>query len=238
MANIACLIIVDDVDSTEPEQQRMIFETAMQFPGSRARFLLTTRMNIMFSSAGCITVAGLEKDDYEKYTADVLERFGCAKPTTKQVERMRKATDGSPLFTDSLLRLYRMGMPIEAAIREWEGKLGSEARKAALKREVEMLSIEARRVLLACSYMGEASLTELKRVTGYGEERMQMCIAELTALFLVSAQPIIRKEVRFRVSNNTARLVLENATMLVTDPSALMDNVGKLRKGRMPEFGK
>lgn len=238
VANIACMIVVDDVDSTELEQQRMIFETAMQFPGSRAHFLLTTRMNIMFSSAGCITVGGLEKNDYDKYVANVLERFECASPTTKQVERMRKVTDGSPLFTDSLLRLYRMGMPIEDAIRQWEGKLGSEARKAALKREVETLSIEARRVLLACSYMGEASLTELKQVTGYDEERMQMCIGELTALFLVSAQPIIKKEVRFRVSNNTARLVLDNATMLVTDPSALMDNVGKLRKGRMPPLSK
>lgn len=238
VTNIACLIIIDDVDSTELEQQRMIFETAMQFPGLRAHFLLTTRMNIMFSSAGCITVGGLEKDDYEKYVENVLETFGCGKLTTKQTERMRKATDGSPLFTDSLLRLYRSGMPVDAAIREWEGKLGSEVRKAALKREVEILSAEARRVLLACSYMGEASLTELKQVTGYDEERMQLCIGELTALFLLSAQPIIKKEVRFRVSNNTARLVLENATMLVTDPSALMNNVGKLRKRRMSELGR
>ena len=235
---IACLVVIDDVDSTDLDEQRKIFETTMQFPGSRARFLLTTRMNIMFSSARCITVGGMDKDDYEEYVTDTLELFECAKLTTKQIERMQEATDGSPLFTDSLLRLYRMGMPIEDATREWKGKLGSEVRKAALQREVETVSPEARRVLLACSHMGEASRTELKRVTGYDDERMQMCISELSSMFLISAQPIIKKEARFRVSNNTSRLVLENATMLVTDPSALIDNIRKLRKGRVPEHGK
>ncbi|MGA7677674.1 MAG: NB-ARC domain-containing protein, partial [Dehalococcoidia bacterium] len=236
--NISCLIIIDDIDSTELNEQKRICETAMQFPGSRVRFLLTTRMNIMFSDAQCITVRGLEKDDYGQYMANALTRFGCPALKPKQVQKMWKDTDGSPLFTDSLLRLYRMGMSIDKALLQWKGALGSEVRKAALQHEVEKLTLEARRVLLACSYMGEASLAELRQLTGYSDERIQMCIDELSALFLISAQPIIKKEVRFRVSNNTARLVLDNATLLVTDPKLLMDNVKKLREKYAPKLGK
>lgn len=230
--NIACLIIIDDIDSTELEQQRLIMETAMQFPGSRARFLLTTRMNLSYSSSACLTVGGLDKEDYLIFVNDVLERFECAPLKNKKIERMRIATDGSPLFTDSLLRLYRMGMAIDKSMQEWKGKLGNEVRKAALQREVEKLTLESRRVLLACSYMGEASLTELQQVTAYEDQRMQLCINELQSLFLISAKPLIKKELRFTVSNNTARLILENREMLVPDPTALHNIVAKLRKGR------
>lgn len=229
--DIPCLIIIDDVDSTELDQQRMIFETAMQFPNSGARFLLTTRMNITFSSAVCIPVGGFNREDYSKYVNNMLEQFECEPLKSREIERMRQATDGSPLFADSLLRLYRMGMVIDEATKEWKGKLGSEVRKAALQREVESLSLESRRVLLACSYMGEASFTELKQATGYDNERMTFCINELQSLFLISAQPLIKKEQRFTVSNNTGRLILENKELFVSDPTALERIVKKLRKG-------
>lgn len=235
---IRCLVIIDDVDSTDPDEQRRILETAMQFPSSSARFLITTRMNLTYSSSMCMTVCGFDKDEYTDYVDMLIGRFGCLPPVAKQIERMHTVTEGSPLFTESLLRLYRMGMSIEEAIKQWKGKLGEQARKAALQREVESLSLESKRILLACSLFGEASLTELKQATGYDDQRMQMCLSELQSLFLIAAKPLIKKESRFNVSNNTANLVLQNKEMLVPDPKALEGLVSKVRKGHLRTMAK
>ena len=232
LSQISCLIVIDDVDTTDPDEQRKIMETAMQFPNPRARFLLTTRMNITYSSASCITVGGLSKADYYDFANHKMTELGISPLKKRQIENMFTITDGSPLYTESLLRLCHLGMPIEAAIKEWKGKLGSEVRKAALEREIDHLLMESKRVLLACALMGEASLTELKKVTGYGDNRMMVCLEELKSLFLIYAKPFIKQEPRFAVSNNTSLLVLENREMLVTDPMALEKTVAQLRTGR------
>jgi hypothetical protein len=229
--NISCLVVIDDVDSTEPDEQRMILESAMQFPNLGGRFLLTTRMNITYSHASCISVGGLPEDDYSNYVEHLIEEFHLQSLSKKNLNRMWSVTDGSPLFTESLLRLVRF-MPIENAMKEWKGKLGSEVRKAALQREINGLPIESKRVLLACAMMTEASLTELKKATGYDNERMMLCLEELKSLFLVNAKPFIKQEPRFTVSNNTARLVLENSNLLVTDPIALERVIAGLRGRR------
>lgn len=100
---------------------------------------------------------------------------------------------------------------------------------AALLREIEHLSVEGRRVLLACAYLTEASVTELKRVTGYDDARMTACIAELQSLFLLGAPALLRKEPRFRVSDNTAVLIVEKRNSLLTDPAALLKRVELVR---------
>ncbi len=233
MASIPCLVVIDNVDSCELDEQKVILETALQTSNPQARFLLTTRMNVAYSNESSITVGGLQEFEYIEYARNLIEIIGGPNLTTQQIERMRKATDGSPLFTESLLRLCRTGVPFNDAIQQWKGKLGSEARKAALQREIEQLSVESRRVLLACSYMQEASLTELKQATAYENERLYECIAELQSLFLVNAQPFIKREPRFAVSNNTALLVMENQQMLVSDPKALERIVTNLRKKRV-----
>lgn len=232
LSQISCLIMLDDVDTTDPDEQRRIMETALQFPNSRARFLLTTRMNITYSSASCITVGGLLKEDYNDFTNHKITELGISPLKARQIENMWKVTDGSPLYTESLLRFCNLGMPIEAAMKEWKGKLGSEVRKAALQREIDHLLMESKRVLLACALMGETSLTEIKKVTGYDHKRIMLCLEELRSLFLVSAKPFIKQEPRFAVSNNTALLVLENREMLATDPVALEKTIARLRTGR------
>jgi len=235
LSQISCMAVIDDVDSTEPDQQRMILETVMQSATSRGRFLITTRMNRTCSSALCIDVGGLSKEDYPQLLNHLWSQLGSKLPPlkTKQIERMWIVTDGSPLFTESLLRLCRLGMPLETAMRDWKGKRGNVVRQAALQREIEHLLPESRRVLLACALMGEASMTELKRATGYDDQRMMVCLEDLSSLFLVYAKPFVKQEPRFAVSNNTGRLVLEKKKMLVTDPVALEKAVAGLRRGRV-----
>ena len=185
LALVPTLVVVDDVDSVEPEEQKGIIETAIQMASSQARFLLTTRMNFYLSSHTCITVGGLERAEYREYVKSIIQKMGMAVLQPKQIEAMRVATDGSPLFTESLLRLCRAGDSLNAAIVKWKGKLGDEVRKAALKREIETLSMEGRRVLLACSLMREASVTELRQVTGYEDERMMLCMVNWSLCFFL-----------------------------------------------------
>ena len=67
---------------------------------------------------------------------------------------------GGP-FRESVLRLIKLtGVNAETAISQWKGLSGDDVRKDALRREVERLSPEARRILLAASYMQDCSFTE------------------------------------------------------------------------------
>ncbi|MGP1681613.1 MAG: NB-ARC domain-containing protein, partial [Giesbergeria sp.] len=104
---IPTLVIIDDVDSLPKDQQKMTLETAMQIGNSRARILLTTRKNFTYSSALCVEVAGLPKEEYAQYVKGLCETLGWRPFRSKDLELFRTASDGSPLFTESLIR-YKM----------------------------------------------------------------------------------------------------------------------------------
>ncbi|MFC2033599.1 helix-turn-helix domain-containing protein [Chloroflexota bacterium] len=237
LENILCLIIIDNVDSTDDEQQKQIFETAMQFPGSKARFLLTTRMNKIYSTDQCISVTGFNQEDYHKYVYDVLSRFTSPLISPKQINLMYVASNGSPLFTESILRLYKNGITIKQAIHNWQGKEGKEVRMAALLHEIEQLSAESKRILLATTYMKEASFTELRQVTGYTSSSMQKHVNELKSFFLLETKPFIKKESRFMVPENAANLVAEIAQELVPSPDKLRNIIIKYKHHRFPSTG-
>lgn len=225
-----CLIVIDDVDSIpEIDEQRRIHEAAAQIcSGTKSRALLTTRMNLSYSSDTCIQVGGMGIVDYRVFAERVAKSMNVS--LSKQLlDQLRQVSDGSPLFTESIFRLCRSGMKLSDAIKQWRNKLGEEVRMAALLREIEHLSVEARRVLLACAYLKEASVSELKKVTSYDDGRMTSCIAELQSLFLLGAPSLIRREPRFRVSDNTAALIQEKKQGLVADPQALLKRVEVLR---------
>lgn len=229
---IPCLVIVDDVDSLPTEEQKMTLESAMQIGNARGRFLLTTRKNFTYSSKLCVEIGGLSKDEYADYVGTLCASLGLPRFRAKDLEDLRTASDGSPLFTESLVRLIRNGMKVPDAVKLWTGKMGQKVRQAALESEVKNLSPEGRRTLLAAVYLHECSLTELAQVTGYDVETLSPCIEELRALFLLSAPTIIAKEARFRVQNNTRLLVLQYQTTLVRDPTALRKAFERVRSGQ------
>lgn len=231
LTQIPALIIIDDIDSLEPDYQRMVLEFAMQMATTRSRFLLTTRMNLSYSADACINISGLQWNEYQEYLETWMYRMSRIKLTELQSKKMHGITEGSPMFTESVLRIINSGMSVESALTQWTGKLGEEVRKAALEREIDNLSVEARRVMLAAVYMQDCSYAELKQVTAYSDERLQTCITELRALFLLSA-PSIAEEARFQVPLNTQNLALQNKHLLAKDFSYLSDQVKRLRSGQ------
>lgn len=237
------LVIVDDVDSLQVEEQRKVLEIGFLFGGTNSRLLLTTRVNLSYSSDIAIQIKGFDFEDYKKYIGILHERYSYVSLTEAQVKTIHDTTGGSPLFTESLYRLMRF-MSAGNAISEWRGHMGEDARSAALSREVEQLSPEAKRVLLTTAYLVECSFSELTQVTGYSDIVLGDCISELKSLYLLSA-PQVTTEPRYRIGFNTKQFVLKDPAIIATDfkrieqrGKDLRSQVGKLKaKKDLPIVG-
>lgn len=212
------LVVVDDIDSLEQIEQKQALELGFLLSGTKTKFLLTTRNNIIYSGDVCYTVRGLEKNEFAGFFEALMARFPSPtrrSPKPAEVDRIWEASKGSPLFAESILRLLAY-QNVGDAIGRWKGEAGDDVRKAALHREINQLSAEARRVLLTLALLSEASLAELTEVTGYDAARVAGAIQNLSSLFLVEA-PKIGRENRIKVSETTGRLVLSIRRELAAD---------------------
>jgi len=220
VSTYATLFVLDDVDSLEPNDQRRTLEFAQQAGSERVRFLLTTRSNASYSSNAAITLKGMEGDEYVDLVGILSTRYVVTLPKNG-VDLLADATKGSPLLTDSILRVVRRGNNLRRAIDEWKGHSGEDARNAVLGREIEHLSRPAMRVLLCLAFMGECSKSELMSASGLLEIGLEDALDELQSLFIVNAPKIIQSEPRFDVGVSTALLVVSKRSELAGDHVAL-----------------
>ena len=226
-ANIPSFIVVDDVDSLSKEDQQRTLTLGMNIP-STTKMLLTTRVNFSYAPENVLKLNGLAKDEFVDYVKVVRGRYGLPSIKESKIEYLREVSGGSPLFTDSLLRLERQGLPLDQAINQWKKEKGLEARKAALHREVDQLSREAKRTLYVISHVKSASYVELSQILIYTEQTLGDALQELAGLFLVSA-PSIGREARYTIEPNTGLLVLELGKVLEIDHVALLEKIRRTR---------
>ncbi|MDN3923228.1 ATP-binding protein [Roseateles violae] len=231
-STIPSFLVIDDVDSLTPEDQQRALELGMRTP-AKTKMLLTTRVNFSYSPDNVLKLDGLESDEFKEYVKVVRDRYCLPAVKDSKIEHLREVSGGSPLFTDSLLRLERRGLTLDQAINQWRGEKGLEARKAALQREIQQLSREAKRTLYVISHVKSASYVELLRILDYAEQTLGDALQELAGLFLVSA-PSIGREARYTVEPNTGLLVLELAQSLGIDHAAL---VGAAKRARTDAVG-
>ena len=224
-------IVVDDVDSVPDDDQKRIVDFCRQLSGETSRFLITTRKKFAYSSDLCIEVPGLPSSEYYEFIENQVQRYSLAKINKGDASKMHQATDGSPLLTDSILRMVKTGDNLQEAIKAYNGQAGEDARDAALSKEISSLSIDAKRALLAIVYFKSCSSTELKQVLGYEKLQLLDCLEELQSLFLVSEPRLIENESRFTTSSTTSILVLERKSTLAFDHAQLEKKVKELRKG-------
>lgn len=222
------LFVLDDIDSLSLDDQRRALEFAQQAGRSGVRFLLTTRSNASYSPDAAITLRGLEGQDYVDLIEVLTTKYGLELPH-KGIEQLQIATQGSPLLTDSVLRVMRRGNNLRKSIDEWRGQSGEDARNAVLGREIEQLSPESKRALLCLAFLGECSKTELMSVSGLLEYRLEDALEELQSLFIVNAPKIIESEPRYEISLTAALLVISKRAELATDHVALERTVKSLR---------
>lgn len=220
--HIKVFFVIDDLDSLDIDEQKRCIEVCQQLAGLGSRFLFTTRKNATASTSTAIEVDGLEEEDYAKLVASWQSRLKIKEITPKDVRRLRDTTHGSPLYTESLLRLVKNGMPVGEAIAKWKGNLGVDVRNAALKREVTQLGQEARKVLVAAAILGECSLAEIKVATDYSDQTLLDATNELQSLFLLHA-PAIASQPRFSISKATKDLIISLGAELISDFSAFQE---------------
>jgi hypothetical protein len=126
------------------------------------------------------------------------------------IQHIIRVTEGSPLYIEDLMRLTAAVYSSNEAIRQWEERIGNEARRYALGRECELLSPNARKVLFAgCICPGQVSFAEIEAVTGLSSDVIAAALQGLQRLFLVPKPRLIEGEQRFEINFNTTALVRE-----------------------------
>ena len=237
-------IVIDDVDSNTTDEQRRITEMARVISNSRSRVLLTTRVNSIYSSDSSIEVPGLKGDDYKDLIVTLCRQLKLPEYNVKNIEKIRVASEGSPLFTESILRICRLGESVDSAILEWKGKSGEAVREAALRKEVSELSPEAIRILLTISFVESCSKSELHQLTDMESAEINSAIEELGNLFLIQGIGFIENEPRFETSFSISNLALSISDDILPNAKEFLERVKQISEGlkvnllpHVPEVG-
>lgn len=224
-------IVIDDVDSNSPEEQKRILEVARTISSDRSKILLTTRVNSIYSMDSSILVPGIFGEEYKDLVHTLCNRFNLPILNEKNIIKLEKSSEGSPLFTESILRLFKQGSSIESAITEWDKKSGEAVREAVLKKEVSELSLEAKKILVTVCTVGTCSRTELHQLTDLEYIEIGNALQELDLLFLVNSVPFIESEPRFESSSSISNLTISLVNELLPEAKHFLTRVRKVYHG-------
>lgn len=159
------LLVVDNVDTLPDEDQQLIFNLLTQICSrSRSKAIITARRNLGASRAFYTEMAGLSGAAFQQMVDDKCRLLRIKPPTPLELEQLREASGGSPLFALSVLRLVSLGDSYREANQNWKGSDGEAVRAAAFKTEVARLTPHEGRVLLVLGYLQAASITEISSV--------------------------------------------------------------------------
>jgi tetratricopeptide (TPR) repeat protein len=192
---IPAIVIVDDIDSLDPEIQQDVFHTLIAVFGQTvgkstlgSRALLTARLDLGAAPGQVIRVKGLyidEFSDFVEVTCSALELPVIPERSTKKMTRFHRVTEGSPTFASSVLRLVALGEGIDNALTSWEGSDGEAVRGFAFERELDQLPDSTRNVLFALCILSESTLVELSGVLLRSVQQIRDDFAELRKYHLI-----------------------------------------------------
>lgn len=220
-------IVIDDVDSSTPEEQKRILEMARTISSESSKILLTTRVNSIYSLDSSILIPGMFDDEFKDLINTLCERLKLQKLNNKNLAKLEKASEGSPLFSESILRLFKQGSSIDSAIEDWTGKSGEAAREAALKKEVSELSLEAKKVLVTVCTVGSCSKSEIRQLTDLEHTDIGNALQELDLLFLLNSTPFIASEPRYESSSSISYLIADMVGEIIPEANNFL---GKIKK--------
>lgn len=224
-------IVIDDVDSSTPEEQKRILEMARTISSESSKILLTTRVNSIYSLDSSILIPGMFGDEFKDLINTLCDRLKLQKLNDKNLAKLEKASEGSPLFSESILRLFKQGSSIDLAIQEWTGKSGEAAREAALKKEVSELSLEAKKVLVTVCTVGSCSKSEIRQLTDLEHTDIGSALQELDLLFLLNSTPFIESEPRYESSSSISYLIANMVSEIIPEASNFLSKIKKAYYG-------
>jgi tetratricopeptide (TPR) repeat protein len=227
-------IIADDID-TLLEDVDVVSLFTHEIPQTLSCVLLTSRRAI--PGIRTFILQGFDTVEAEQFVKTRIQIYSLNPATFSPsiIAEIQKATDGSPLYMDDLMRLTRV-VDVKSAIRIWNEKTGDEARKYALQRELEKVSEDGIKVLIAAAVTDDPiSFAELQTILEFSEDRLLSALQELQTLFLFPRIPAVEGEQRYQVNLNTKKLV-----RLVEGQRGLyerIENVSKALAGKLPNIG-
>ncbi|HSO00771.1 MAG TPA: ATP-binding protein [Candidatus Nanopelagicales bacterium] len=210
LKNAPALLIADDIDSLAEESEDAVEFLTVDAPGTHSKVLLTSRRIPYGLYTSSTKISGLSGEDGRQF---IISRISLHELDQNQfpdriMTQVLDATDASPLYIEDLIRLCTV-LPVEDAIREWQGRGGDEARKYALQREFEMLSHTARDIVLACcANGGPISLPEMQAATNLSKDKITSELSKIQSLFLIGKPRLIDDVPRFDTNSNTRLLVI------------------------------
>ena len=199
-------VVADDIDTVLDDDEVVSLFTH-EIPHTKSCVLVTSRRAIPGIRA--YTVQGFNPVEAEEFLKARIRLYdiNSAMFTPTVIAEIRRITDGSPLYMDDLMRLAKV-LDIRAAMKIWTEKGGDEARRYALQREFEKLSIDARRILVAAAIRTDPiSFAELESILELSEDRLLSALTELQTLFLFPKAPAVEGEQRYQININTKKLV-------------------------------
>lgn len=230
LKHLPSFIVVDDVDSNTPDEQRKILEYARQIANRDSRVLLTTRINTTYSSDSSIEVPGLNGQDYIDLIGELCNKLKLPNYSSENIENIRVASGGSPLFTESILRLCK-SVSVNKVVSEWKNKSGDAVREAALRKEISELTHEAIKILIVLSSFDTQSKSELHLVTDMEVSTIDKALQELESLFLLQAQAFIETDPRFKTSQSIASVVLSVSNEILPNAKAFIKKIDQYKEG-------
>lgn len=229
------LIISDDIDTVLDDDEVVSLFTH-EIPQTLSAVLVTSRRAI--PGLRNFVLQGFNVQESEQFIKSRIQVYGLDAKlfSPSVVAEIRKTTDGSPLYMDDLMRLTRI-VDVKSAIRMWAEKTGDEARKYALQRELEQLSMDAKKVLIAAAVTDDSiSFAELESVLEFAEERLLLALTELQSLFLFPRAPVVEGEQRYQINLNTKQLV--RLVEGQSDLYARIESASKALTGKLPGVGR
>ncbi|MDA7425713.1 RNA-binding domain-containing protein [Thalassococcus lentus] len=216
-------IVVDDLDSLSPEEQRKC-ATVLQEIGFRtldrehagSKLLMTSRLDQGLSPTSVLKISGLDHDAFCLHIDNLCDQFGQPQFNLRLVKQVYTASSGSPLFASAIVRMASLGEPPKEVCETWASQDGEDVREFAFKRELDRLSKASASVLLAVVKLGEVSTEELLEAIEVSRRSLSDHINELQSFHLLG-----KKE------NEHGDIVLSTSKELIASAGILKSSLGQ-----------
>lgn len=216
-------IVVDDLDSLSPNEQRacatilqqIVFRTVDR-DHAPSKILLTSRLDQGLAPTTVIKISGLGQDEFEQHIYNLCKQFELDKFRHSVVKEIYKTASGSPLFASAIVRLAKLGENPKDICKTWATRDGEEIREFAFKRELDRLSNLSASILLAVVNLEEVGTEELLEVVETTKGKLRDHISELQSFHLLS-----------KTENSYGDPVLTTSKELVASAEILRKKLGQ-----------
>ncbi|WP_201830997.1 RNA-binding domain-containing protein [Microvirga zambiensis] len=193
LSTYTCLLIVDDIDSLDPAEQKetvaALSAMAQRTVGrdiASSRLLMTSRIDQGLPPTAVVKISGLERDAFEKYVGNLCTTFEIDQIRGRVLDEFYEASSGSPLFAAAIVRMVKLGQNLSDVVATWKGQDGEDVREFAFKREVDRLQSGPSRLMYAVLLLGETSINDLASVLDVTPKVARERISELQAYHLIT----------------------------------------------------